>query len=141
MTVFHFTDTARLPWILATGELRPGRNAIWDFPSADFLWATTDARGDRTASVDRKALRKGFTREVRFTLEAADFEPWSGIRRRFPQWTPEQIDRLERFARSRRVSPDRWRCRPDPLSSDRWGLVETKTYMGGWKPLPEYECG
>jgi hypothetical protein len=68
MTVFHFTDTARLPWILATGELRPGRNAIWDFPSADFLWATTDARGDRTASVDRKALRKGFTREVRFTL-------------------------------------------------------------------------
>ncbi len=134
MTVFHFTDTARLPWILATGELRPGRNAIRNFPSPDFLWATTDARGDRTATADRKAQRKGLTRAVRFTLEAADFEPWSEIVRRFPQWTPEQIDWLEDVARSRRVSPDRWRCRPDPLPSDRWCLVETKTYSG-WKPL------
>jgi len=72
---------------------------------------------------------------VRFTLEAADFEPLSEIGRRFPQWTPEQIDRLERVARSRGSSPDRWRCRADPLPSDRWGLVATKTYTGGWKPL------
>jgi hypothetical protein len=138
MTVFHFTDTARLPWILATGELRPGRNAIGNFPSLDFLWATTEARRDRTASVDRKALRKGLTREVRFTLKAADFEPWSEIVRRFPQWTPEQIDQLERVARSMRGSPDRWRCRPDPLPSKRWDLVETKTYLGEWKPLQKW---
>jgi integrase len=43
-------------------------NTIGGFPSPDFLWATTDQRGDATAAADRGAFRQGLTRLVRFTL-------------------------------------------------------------------------
>ncbi len=32
MHVYHYTDTGRLPWILQSGELRPGRNKIAGYP-------------------------------------------------------------------------------------------------------------
>ena len=43
--IYHFTDSARLPWIWAVGELRPGRNQIGGMPF-DFLWATTNRQGE-----------------------------------------------------------------------------------------------
>jgi hypothetical protein len=49
-TLYHFTDTARLPWILLTRQLEPGRNQVGGYP-VDFLWATTNARGDATSTV------------------------------------------------------------------------------------------
>ena len=33
--VYHFTDSAHLPWILSDGELRPGANKIGGYPA---LW-------------------------------------------------------------------------------------------------------
>jgi hypothetical protein len=47
--VYHFTDTARLPWIIQTGELRPDPHRLGGFP-ADFVWATLNAGGDRTSA-------------------------------------------------------------------------------------------
>jgi hypothetical protein len=136
MTVFHFTDTARLPWILDAGELRPGRNKIGNFPSPDFLWATTDGRGDRTASAySQSGIREGLTRAVRFTLAAGDFEPWPEITGRFPQWVPEQVGCLERLAKLRGVLPTCWRCRTGALPSGKWIRIETKAYTGSWQEL------
>ena len=48
--VYHFTNSARLPWIIETCELRPGLNRVGDYPNPDFLWATTNQLGDNTAS-------------------------------------------------------------------------------------------
>jgi hypothetical protein len=51
-TVFHFTDTIRLPWILAERQLNPTRGmCAADYPRPTFLWATTNADCDHTAAV------------------------------------------------------------------------------------------
>jgi hypothetical protein len=135
--VYHFTDTLRLPWILQSGALKPGRNNIAGFPVPDFLWATTDARGDRSATSaiggSDDAYRAGVTRQVRFTLHGEDFQKWPDITRDYPAWTSEQVARLELAAKS---SPAAWRCRAEPLSEARWLGIETRSYFAPtWKPL------
>jgi hypothetical protein len=87
--VYHYTSIARLPWILESGELRPGRNKIGGFPDPDFLWATTSDKGSRTASLE--GLRDAAV--IRFTLDAADFEEWAK--------NPQTLPRLD--ARSNRA--------------------------------------
>lgn len=74
--------------------------------------------------------RTGLTALVRLTLHAEDFEPWPDITRRFPQWTSDQIRRLERTARG--SSPAQWRAREMPLSISRIQGAEAKTYTGSW---------
>src|SRR5712691_7529216 len=133
--LYHFTDTAHLPWIFMAGELRPGLNRIGNYPSPEFVWATTDARGDRSAAASKQGVREGLTRLVRFTLAVGDFEPWPVARARFPQWTPEKIEKLERTGKARGSSPLTWHCRVDPLPADRWLSIETKKYTGSWQTL------
>jgi hypothetical protein len=137
--VYHFTDTARLPWILISRELRPGRNKIGGMPDPDFLWATTDSRGDRTASSSHQSemYRKGRARMVRFTLRAHDFEPWRKLVDRHPAWTSVFIDRLVRAARAVRSSPDTWLRRTEPLPWRNWISVETRSPYGDniWLPF------
>src|SRR5258707_5551922 len=111
--LYHFTDTVRLPWILRSGILRPGRNSIAGFPDPDFLWGTTEAAGDRSASSatgdSDRSYRAGATRQVRFTLHGEDFQKWPDITRDHPAWPAEQISGLERVAGQ--SSPTAWRCR------------------------------
>jgi hypothetical protein len=114
--VYHFTDTCRLPWILHSGELRAGLNRIGGFP-CDFLWATTDSTGDRTASCNGNA--RAFYRD--------------GVTR----WTPEHVARLERVALESDVSPATWRCRPMPLPLGKVLCIETKSYSSGWHVLQD----
>jgi hypothetical protein len=130
--VYHFTDTGRLPWIVAEQQLRPGRNQIGGYPDPDFVWATTSAYGDRTAS-GMYGYRGGRTALVRLTLHAEDFEPWLGVGERYPQWTPEQVHRLEAAARKRgETCFDAWRIRTEPLPLSRIIRVEAKFYTGSW---------
>jgi hypothetical protein len=132
--VYHFTDTARLPWIVETGELRPGRNQIGGFP-VDFLWATTNAQGDRTASA-MQLYRKGVTALVRLTLRVADFELWPDILERFPQWTSEHARLLEAAARRRgETNFGRWRARAEALPLSSVISVGAKTYSRNWKAV------
>lgn len=134
--VYHYTDTARLPFILLDGALKPGRNRIGGFPDPEFLWTTTSDAGDRTASASMPALREGRTRLVRFTLPAEAFEPWHAIVARIPAWTPDYIARLERAAVGK-SRPQDWRCRLDTLPADRWISIETRSYTDKvWRPLP-----
>ncbi len=149
MILYHHTDTARLPFILRTGELRPGANRIGGYPDPDFLWATTDPNGDRTSAADRgEHYRTGKTRHVRFTLDAGRFFPWSEVPARHPRWTPDQIARLEAAARGK-SNPSAWWCgdRTIPLANciaietrsyrdNRWRLLDPKTVVfaldNGW---------
>jgi hypothetical protein len=132
--LYHFTDTARLPWILLDGYLRPGLNRIGNFPS-EFIWATESSAVDRTAAANIEGLRRNVTRQVRFTLNTADFFPWREVGRRYPEWGPFQIDRLEQKARLFNQSPAGWHCRRDPLPIE--GIeIHTRSYLDKtWKPF------
>jgi hypothetical protein len=133
--VFHFTCTARLPWIVTSGELRPGRNQIGNFPDPDFLWATTRSQGDRTAA-GLQGYRKGFSALVRLTLHAEDFEAWPAITARFPQWTSKYVWALEAAARRRgETNVSCWRARAEPLPLSRIIRAEAKTYRGSWQDI------
>jgi len=68
-TVYHFTNVARLPWMLRAGELRPGANAIGNYPHPEFVWATTDGRGSRSSTASQ-GYRKAMTLLVRISLLA-----------------------------------------------------------------------
>lgn len=139
--VYHYAHTANLPWILECGELRPGPNTIGGYP-LDFLWATTDPRGSRSSSAlankNRDAWRRGSTRVVRFTLPAEAFTTWPEIVKRYPQWTPDHIDRLVSSAqRLGDTDVGAWRCRAEPLRLERDVQIHTRAYVGGWRPLEE----
>jgi hypothetical protein len=125
--VHHFTNTARLPWILSSGELRPGANAVGKFPDPEFVWATTDHRGSRTAAI-RPGYRDGTWLLVRFTLSIDDFKPWARIPSLYPTWTPEAVERLERSGRKMGDDPAQWWCRIEPLPLSRAVAIETKAY-------------
>ncbi|MCJ2057654.1 hypothetical protein MKL09_13940 [Methylobacterium sp. J-048] len=134
--VYHYTDSARLPFILLDGKLRAGRNRIGGYPDPDFLWATTSPVGDRTASASIEACRAGRVRLVRFILLADAFEPWRAIITRFPAWTPQQVAGLETAAAGK-SRPQDWRCRAEPLPAGQWLGIETRSYTDKtWRPLP-----
>lgn len=141
--VYHYSDTARLPWILQDRELRPGRNSLGGFPDPDFLWATTMPIPDATASAGGTAalaaLKDGRTRTVRFTLRASDFQGWPEITTSLPAWTPSEVRRLEKAART--TSPRHWRCRVDALPCKAWVAVETRGFRDReWSPVdPDVE--
>jgi hypothetical protein len=136
MILYHFTDTARLPWILDSGELRPGRNAIGGYPDPDFLWATESANGDGTASGGRDGYRSGRVRMVRISLNAKDFFPWACVPERHPAWTHDHIVRLERSAQGK-SSPGNWWCRGGRLPLGSVRSIDTRSWNGfGWEPLP-----
>jgi hypothetical protein len=130
--LYHYTDTARLPWIVRSGELRGGKVPAGDFPPQDFLWATSSDTGDKSASA-MQGYRSGLTRLVRFTLHKADFDPWRTIVERFPEWTAKHIELLERAAES---DPATWWCRVEPLPRSRWLAIATRSYVDKrWRSL------
>jgi hypothetical protein len=140
--VYHFTTTEYLPLILESRKLIPNRDkfGVEDgkiFPSTTLLWASIHARGDWSIpSIVNHAwggnegeFELGFVHLVRFTLRAADFEPWSKVIVRCSKWSPKQIKHVKSFPAART-----WRCRTTPLEMERWLRVEIRPYRGPWQP-------
>ena len=138
--VYHFTDTARLPWILDSGELRlSGAAQAGGYPGPDFLWATTNKNGSRTAAAlcpnsglggntpCNLGYKTGKVWLVRFTLDAADFEPWPEVTKRFPAWTPDTIKRHDTMHHG--DNPAEWRTCCEPLGQSRWLAIDARTYL------------
>lgn len=142
-TVYHFTDSLRLPWIIGSGELRPSLNQIGGFP-IDFLWATTSAVGDRTCTSQIGAIkqlyRDGGIQMVRFSLPADAFLHWRQAVAQFPEWTPHHVAALEYSAQhfgETETGINNWRCRVTPLPIAS-ATVEAKSYAGGrWVPIDD----
>ena len=134
MNLYHFSDSARLPWILRSGQLRPGRNIIGDFPQ-EFLWATTSHLGDPTAtSALSVQYKSGDIYLVRFTVDADDFFPWAEVPDRFPAWTKDHVAALERVKKG--ADPSRWWCRADALSLDDVSMIDARSYADGrWREV------
>lgn len=134
--VYHFTDTARLPWIIESGELQVDRGVIGKYPTK-FVWGTKLQNGDRTCSSlngDQKALRQEWVRLVRFTFASTEFEPWIRIKDH-PDWTRELFNRMEATGKKKGGITKYWMVRPKPLSITQAIDIETKSYRGCWEPL------
>jgi hypothetical protein len=143
--VYHFTDTARLPWILKAGVLLPGQLAKEGWVVIDFLWATTSAQGEDTAASAcgwylTRAHYWDCTREVRITLAAEDFEPWGlEIFKRHPLWQPafdepETLEHIERLKRQCGLAATKkWRVRIDPLPLSRVIRIDIRLGLDRWK--------
>lgn len=133
--VYHFTDTVRLPWIIASKELRADYYRLGHFPDHDFVWATTSSKGDRTASA-MMSYRQRIAALVRLTLFAEDFEPWPAIIERFPQWTMQHVRDFEAAARRMgETNTSCWLARAEPLPLSRVIYAEAKTYTGRWQAI------
>ncbi|XIA64960.1 hypothetical protein ACFIOY_00270 [Bradyrhizobium sp. TZ2] len=135
LPAYHYTDTIRLPWIIESGELRPGTNRIGGYPQ-DFLWATTSESGDRTSSamspLCKKLYREGILWRVRLTLNAADFTSFSDIGKSCPEWTSGHTAQLIKSAAYMgERHPCKWLCRSEPLSLAKIIRAEAKSYAGG----------
>jgi hypothetical protein len=107
----------------------------------EFLHATSNPHGERTASLDvefgkDEFYQNGVFARVRFTLNADDFEQWLTVVRRYPEWTPEKIKNLENIGHKLGVSPYSWYARAEPLSLDKVVAVHTRTAAErGWRPF------
>lgn len=132
---------ARLPWILSSGTLRPGRNRIGGFPDPEFLWASSAATGDRSASAaSGTAWRSGRVWHVRFTVRREDFFPWPEAVNRFPSWTPAEAARLEAAGRGMKSDPATWWCRAGALPLERVRCIAVRSYQNNrWRPLPAFD--
>jgi hypothetical protein len=138
--VFHYTDSLHLPWILASGELRPSVTTFGyeDNAPLRYVWGTTNPEGDLTAGPLRRIHQGGLEEEwqagafllVRFTLEANAFLSFAETIRELSDWTPEQAAALIDY--DRRVfgetGHDLWRCRHDPVRLRDVLKVETTSY-------------
>ncbi|UOK70431.1 hypothetical protein [Ancylobacter polymorphus] len=136
--VYHFTTSVHLPWILATGELRPGRGAsfIQGLPDPDFLWATTDSRGERTMSLSKEAYRNGELLLIRLELDDGEFWPWGEAQQRHPEWTDELVRVLNLSGIIKGADPRKWMCRVGalPLSNEILTSIQVKSWSSGiWR--------
>jgi|6_EtaG_2_1085325.scaffolds.fasta_scaffold00782_21 hypothetical protein len=74
MILYHHTSLAHLPYILLEGALVPTIPQSEDWPK-DFVWATSDARGDRTTGICSDGRHKSVP-HVRIGLKVGLFLPW-----------------------------------------------------------------
>lgn len=136
-TLYHFTTSAHLPRIIRDGELR-----VPSYTSGnghrDFIWTTTEAAGERTATGLSKLAapkyRSGELTLVRLTLDGDGFEPWRDAVMRHG-WTPDLIAKYER-ATPNRQSMASWYVRADNLPLTHVLAADTRTYLGHrWEPF------
>jgi hypothetical protein len=143
--VYHFTTTANLPWILASGALMPTRCVDVGLGVSHFLWGTSDPTGDPTAAPFRKVhwhdagdrdcyshghnWYSGEMRIVRFTLPGNAFLSWRETQQ-FEGWSPQQIaDVIAQDHQDYGVfDHDTWRLRRDPLRLADVLAVEWTSY-------------
>jgi hypothetical protein len=113
LNLYHFPDSMCLPRILRSEELRPGIYVNTMAGVRDFVHATSNQHGEKTASAmlsdsDGKFYRGSSYARVRFTLDADDFEQWLTVVGRYPEWTPKMMKALQDFGHESGSSPYSW---------------------------------
>lgn len=132
--LYHFTDSARLPYILADEVLRPGKNRGGHFPN-EFLWTSEVAAGEQTANYSFGGWYKsGEIYAVRFVLNGDGFFHWSEIKTHEPNWTDRHDQMLLRASRGADTS--KWWCRIEGVPLSDVLAIEGRTYRDNrWKPV------
>jgi hypothetical protein len=137
--VYHHTDTLRLPWILDSGELRPGTCSRYRFEGnagLDMVWATTQQHWAHSATAhhDNERFKDGVVWTVRITLRPEDFLRWPDAVKDDPAWTEDVIKRFN--ATSKGDNPRDWHTHNGPLDRSKWMALHVRSYRGRWIELP-----
>jgi hypothetical protein len=139
--LYHFTDSMHLPRILRAVELRPATYVDAMAGARDFVHATSNQHGEKTAATtmsdpDGKFYCRRSYAKVRFTLDAADFEQWLSVVSRYPEWTPKMIKELQDRGHANGSSPYSWYARAEPLPLDKVVAVHTMGHPDNdWQPF------
>lgn len=121
--LYHHTTPFHLPWIIKSGELRPGTSNPRGAMPPDFLWATTNPFGDRTAM---SHAQRDLTR-VRFAVREDDFFPWKEAPSRHPEWTPFVAGLELRACKMGQTDFAGWYCRNEALPLTGIESLQIKT--------------
>jgi hypothetical protein len=150
MTAYHYTDMARLPFILArlpfilarlpfilaSGHLRPSRHirakVCPDVPPGVTCF-TTHHRGDPSAAAFHNG---GAAPRIRPVVPLAVTLDWREACRRVG-WSQPDIELAERRGRGRGARVDCWRAVPEPVSLAEVVDVHILRPGGVWRPMPE----
>lgn len=133
MTVYHYTDTARLPHIITDGKLRLEGVSHGDYPW-QLLWGTTNAHGDRSASSSVRSPyfdQKGGAL-IRIASPRYLWTPWSKAKE---SWPVEDVQCLERTAADMGQEPWSWMCREEELSADHFGQISYRHKNEKWTDI------
>jgi hypothetical protein len=113
MSVYHFTSTIALPWILAHGELRPSTQG---HVQNHQIWATSNPKGECSARPLRHKWRDEWFPDdlqlIRLTLPDAGFISWAEYQLTM---LPEDVAEWEAMAVADNEDSSAWRLRRDPL--------------------------
>jgi hypothetical protein len=136
-SVYHFSGSPVLPYVLRDGELRPFVSG-----ASKVVWATTNPHSSAASSafVD---MPKEATRLVRFTLPADEFGPWREVLEGEAGWSKQNIEAMERLGLALHDDPDSWCVRVaaldlfdeiEPVIETRdWGSAEWNRIVDGVK--------
>jgi len=129
MKLYHHTSLAHLPFILAEGAL-VGTPAKDGWPQ-DFVWATTDERGDRTTGCCRPGERMP---RIRIQLYDDEFQPWLDLVAERDDWDASLVQRLTRTAKDMgQSSTDCWYAASGPVGLDQIISIEMKDWDSPWR--------
>jgi hypothetical protein len=133
---YHYTDAARLPFILASGHIRPSRHirakVCPDVPEG-VTWFTTHRRGDPSAAASHNA---GAAPRVRLCIPLNATLDWREACRRVG-WPESDLELAARRGRKCGSRVDAWRAVPEPVSLAAVEDVHVLRPGGVWQPMGE----
>lgn len=136
MIIYHHTSMTHMPYIIADAELVGSPpNGLWP---ADFVWATTDARGDRTTGCCKPGQRLPRVR-IKMDAEAAGFVPWLDAVNDRTDWDVTLTQRLIVSAQQVEQPHTEWYATMGPVGMDAVLDIEMKTWDGPWKPFDMHD--
>jgi len=131
--LYHHTSLAHLPYILLEGALIPTIPASDEWPN-DFVWATTDARGDRTTGICSHGRGKKVP-HVRIGLKEGMFLPWEEQADN-ADWGQHTRDMLVRYANAMgQPNTLGWYACQEKVPIQEAVSIEMKTWSTPWQPI------
>jgi hypothetical protein len=115
MPLYHHSTLMHLPFVLASGELRPSRADVHGQGQRGLLWFSANARLEASAVKRGPKARRADYPRVRFTIDVAHAMHWTRAAKLAGYSTAVQW-RLEAAGRRLGASPSEWWARLDPLS-------------------------
>lgn len=131
--LYHHTSLGHLPYILLEGALIPTIPQSDEWPK-DFVWATTDERGDRTTGICSHGRDKKVP-HVRIGLHSDKFAPWQEVADA-AGWDQDTRDQLLQYAHAMgQTDTSGWYACQEKVDLDEVICIEMKTWSSPWQPI------
>ena len=122
--IYHYTNMARLPWIMNELSLRPSRpHTTKETP---LVWGTRDAKGEATA---------GFV-NVRFLLGSLSFDRWNARNAKRLGFSVKARNVIDRTGREAGSDPANWWVCDQPVPIGHVPIQYLRDRDDTWVNLP-----